>query len=210
MTFNASEPPWAGGRGFAAALALLGACLLGLYLATMPPQLTLEDASVFTATCATLGLAHPSGYPLHTLSCYPLLQLATAAGFNLFEGAALASALAAAAACVVLCIALRRLCGCPASALLAAGSLGLAPAFWAQAVIPEVYALNVLLLAVCVALAERATATGSPRYLVALAFAGGLGLANHWPLFVLAAPALAILLLLRPQLYATLAAPKVA
>ena len=131
-------------------------------------------------------------------------------GFNLFEGAALASALAAAAACVVLCVALRRLCGCPASALLAAGSLGVAPAFWAQAVIPEVYALNVLLLAACVALAERATATGAPRYLVALAFAGGLGLANHWPLFVLAAPAIAILLLLRPRLYAKLAAPKVA
>ena len=186
---------------------MLGVALLALYAATMPAQVALEDGATFAGACATLGLAHPPGYPLHTLSCYPVLSAATPLGLNFAQGAALASALAAALACVVLAHALWRMCGCLGSAVLAAGSLGLAPAFWAQAVIPEAYALNILLLALALALAERVVATGAARHLVGLALVAGLGLSNHWPLFALSAPAILIFLLLRPRLYLRLLAP---
>ena len=45
----------------------VGGAFLVLYLAWVPPVSGPGDSSEFTAVLATLGLAHPTGYPLYTL-----------------------------------------------------------------------------------------------------------------------------------------------
>lgn len=171
-------------------MAALWAGLLFVYLQSAPPDITFEDTALFAGACATLGLPHPPGYPLYTFSCWPLTWLFAALGFAPALGAAATSALFAATACLVLALLLRRITGSRAGALLAAGLLGLAPSYWDQAQIPETYTLNVLLLAVCWYISQRLVEGAPRRWLQALALFTGLGLANHWPLFVIPYPAL--------------------
>lgn len=173
----------------------LGAFLLLVYLLSSPPGLTFEDASTFASACATYGLPHPPGYPAWVLGCQPFRLLP----LEPVRAAGAMSSVAAAAACALLYVVLRRQgLGLPAS-LLAAGALGLGPSFWGQAIIPEAYALNVLLLAASLLLAQQWMRTRACSALITLALVTGLGLANHWPLYVLTWPALLPWLLAAPR-----------
>jgi hypothetical protein len=77
-----------------------------------------------------------------------------------------------------------------APAWLAALGLGLAPVFWSQSVIAEVYTLNAFFFVLMVWLGLRADA----RLLYWMALVFGLSLSNHYPLMLLAGPAFAVLL----------------
>ena len=59
------------------ALALCAAVLgpLALYALTMPRAVVLEDDGLFLMAGAHLGVAHPPGYPLHTLIVHLFMQL---------------------------------------------------------------------------------------------------------------------------------------
>ena len=109
------------------------------------------------------------------------------------------SSLAGAGACALLYVVLRRQGLGLAASLLAAGACGLGPSFWGQAIIPEAYALNVLLLAASLLLAQQWMRTRECSALITLALVTGLGLANHWPLYVLTWPALLPWLLAAPR-----------
>ncbi len=184
--------------------------LFGFYAATMPPDVTFEDTALFAGACRSLGLPHEPGFPAYVLSCYPFALAADLLGSNPAVGAGLYSALCAAAACALLAILARRMLRIDAGpAVAAAGLVGLTPIIINQAQIPEVYALNLLLFALSCVLAQRYAAGGGPRLLPALALVAGLGLATHWPLFMLGYPA--VLLLLGPRwrgLLADLRAPR--
>ncbi|MGA8050553.1 MAG: DUF2723 domain-containing protein, partial [Burkholderiales bacterium] len=84
-------------------------------------------------------------------------------------------------------------------AYLVAFGLGFSPVFWSQAIIAEVYTLNTFFFLVLVYLGLRACPPGAPpdpadrRVLPLMAFLFGLSLSNHWPLMLLAAPGLLIL-----------------
>ena len=164
----------------------------------MPPGITFEDGPLLAAVCNTLGIAHPPGYPLYALSCAPISWLAQAAGTTPARGAAWASALAAAAACAILLIVLRRELP-QAAALAGAGAWGLATLMWNQAVIPEVYALNSLLCVATLAVCDGYVRRRRRRLLLAAALLAGLGLANHWPLYLLALPVFVLWLLAARQ-----------
>ena len=194
---SATPPTLAGQLSGRASLAIVGMCLvlLGAYIATFAPGYTFEDTSLFAAACATLGIAHPPGFPLHTITCAPFSWLALWTGFHPAQGAALASAVAAAAACGCLAVLLVRLSGNVAVAVAVAGWYGLTPTFWSQAIIPEVYALNALLVLATLLAADRYASGGGRRNLLAIALLLGLGLANHWPLFVLAGPVIVLWLM---------------
>ena len=178
------------------AAAVLGLGLLWVYWATMPPDITFEDTALFAGACRTLGLPHPPGYPLHTLTCAPFALLANVLPISPGQAAALNSAVTASAACVVTMLLLLRLTGSLPAAALAAGLLGLTPGYWAQATIPEVYGLNALLQAATLYVAQRYVSCGRSRWLYMLALCTGLGIANHWPLYVMVYPA--VLLWLTP------------
>ena len=84
----------------------------------------------------------------------------------------------------------------PAPALTAAWLFGVSEQFWSQAIIAEVYTLNALLFFATYALVlSGARDQGSGWPLWAAAVAWGVGLANHWPLIVLATPGLLLALL---------------
>src|SRR5476649_973122 len=48
---------------------------LGVYLATLAPNVTLEDSGELITAAAKFGVGHPPGYPLWTLSGFLLTHL---------------------------------------------------------------------------------------------------------------------------------------
>ncbi len=177
-------------HAYLAFLAIFVATLV-LYGITMPRTITLEDAGLFNSVCYTGGLAHPPGYPLFTLICTPLYWLP-------FPPAIIGntiSALFGALTCAMLGKVLLQL-GCrPISALFGGLLLGVSASFWSQAIIVEVYTLNTALFVInfwlCLKFFQQPTR--ATAWLACLGVA--LGLSNHWPLTVLAAPGLLILVL---------------
>ena len=84
----------------------------------------------------------------------------------------------------------------PLPALTAAWLFGVSEQFWSQAIIAEVYTLNALLFFATYALVLMGARDPRRRWpLACAAVAWGAGLANHWPLMVLATPGLALVLL---------------
>ena len=174
----------------------LAAAVLGpfaVYALTASADVLLEDDGLFILAGAHLGVAHPPGYPLHTLLVYLFTQLPFGTPAFL---AHLSSAAAGALACggVHLCA---RLFGCARlPALAAAWLFGLSEHFWSQAITTEVYALNALFFFALYALLLRgARQPQLPWIWPAAALVFGLSLANHWPLMLLAAPGLALTVL---------------
>ncbi len=169
---------------------LLFAIIFGLYLRTLAPGLLGGDSGEFQTAAWTLGLAHPTGYPLYLL--LGTLWQHTLALFGLTPAHALnlLSALFGALAIAMLYLTLihwlqsdpliRRL-----AALLAALLLAVNPTFWSQSLVAEVYTLHalfvILLLHICYRLYDvrAATAADAPRLLLWLALLTGLALTHH-------------------------------
>lgn len=177
---------------------------LVVYVTDVSPYVGRADTFEFQVIGPTLGLAHPSGYPLYTLICklFSLLPFGTVAW-----RVNLSSALAASLASTFLYLALaaqierqdRRL---RLLALLSSMALAFSPTLWSRAVEAEVYALNACLTALVLWVVVR-WHTGELPKARAWAVSGlllGLALASHLTLGGLA-PMLAIGLLvpaLRP------------
>ena len=166
--------------------------LITVYAWTAPLAVMLEDDGEFVMVARYVGVAHPPGYPLFALVAHPFTWLPFGSvAFRVH----LASAFFAAAACAILWWVVRALVPRTSAAWVAALALGLSSAFWSQAIIAEVYSLNVLLFVSMLAVALAYLDTHRPALLLVLSLLLGLGLANHWPLFVLAVPCLALVLL---------------
>ena len=166
---------------------------LALYVATLPRTVVLEDDGLFLMAGADLGVAHPPGYPLYTL----IVHLFTRLPFG--EPAVLghlSSAVLGALACGAVYCCARLLRASTVPALTAAWLFGVSEQFWSQAIVTEVYTLNALLFFATYALVLLgARDRGRQWPLWCAAVAWGAGLANHWPLMVLATPGLALALL---------------
>ena len=169
---------------------LVALSLFCLYAATAPRTVMMEDDGTFILASYFLGIAHPPGYPLYTLlgKFFTLLPFGSVA-----YRVHLLSAAFGALSCAMLWLCARVLLESRLVAHLAAFGLGLSPVFWSQAIIAEVYTLNTLFFFTLLWLGLRG---GS---LAAMAFVFGLSLSNHWPLMLLCAPALAVLLWPRRQ-----------
>jgi hypothetical protein len=165
---------------------LVGLVLLAAYVATLAPGLAYDggDGQELTIVAATLGLAHPTGYPLYTwighlFTRLPLGEVAYRTN--------LMSAVLGAGGGAMLFLVGRRL-GLPRGiAIGTALLLGTSTTFWSQAVITEVYAPNAFMLTLTLWLALRwADAAREPdltavadRRFVAFAFAYGLSFGTH-------------------------------
>ncbi len=176
METRRSLPGW----GFALGLTLLS---LWLYARTTAPSVValFDDSLEFQLVLPTLGIAHPTGYPLYTLLGYLFTRLPLgepAYRANLF------SAVAAAGAVGVLYLAARELTGRRLAAVLAAAQFATMPVWWSQATIAEVYALHGLLQASLLWLILRWAHGRGQLWPVGLAF--GLGLAHHRMILLLA------------------------
>ena len=174
-----------------------------LYLASMPKTVALEDDSIFILAGYFNGISHPPGYPLYTLVLNWFTQIpigdipARAHASSAFFGALSCCALF----CIFCLTGLER-----QIAALGAFAFSVTATFWSQAIITEVYSLNVFLNLCLLLFALRIflnfkpdtlgpVATSRDFYLFSIVL--GLALSNHWPLTVLATPAY-LLLICRP------------
>ena len=157
--------------------------VLALYLAKLPPVLApWRDTGEMTMAAATLGVAHPTGYPLYVL----LGRLASMVPLgNPAYRLNLLSAVAGAAACALLFAVLRPRKG-PGAGLAAALCLAFNPGFWAVSQVSEMYSLWVLSAVALVALAARLSEDPSERLWPAFCYLCGLLLANRLDLILLA------------------------
>jgi hypothetical protein len=180
--------------------ALAGGVPFAAYLATASPHAYWFDAGEFVEAAVQLDISHPPGHPLaallgHALTLVPIGPLALRV--------ALAQALCAAIASMFVFAAIEttvRAMDIRHDRLSIPISLGatwlvtLSYAWWFQAVRPEVYALQAMLLAIAidrVVALEASWPTSDVRSLWIAALAIGLALANHHFMAVLVLPALA-------------------
>jgi hypothetical protein len=205
-TFNIQHPTWKEllirRRDF-----LLGAVIfvsaLALYWHTLAPSVAtiFDDSLEFQLVCPTLGIAHPTGYPLYTLlgKFFTLMPIGDAAyRVNLM------SAFFAALTVVVTYLIVRMLTDNSLSAFFASLAIAVSPVFWSQAVIAEVYSLNAFFTALVVCLLLRweadrrqrpavgqVSVSAASNNLLLAAFVYGLSLTHH-RLMLLLAPAMAL------------------
>lgn len=169
-------------RENATALAVAIAAFL-VYAATLCPTIYAGDSGELAVAAATLGIAHPPGYPLWTLLgriAVLVLPGAPAFSLNLF------SAICAATAAGCLAKLLSMLTGRVFSSAGAALAFAFARAVWVNSVVVEVYALNLLLTIAAITLAVAAR-RGRRSFFALSAYVLGLGIANH-PFALLAGP----------------------
>ncbi len=156
-------------------VAVLVVALAGaLYIATLLPGIGSGDTAEFQHVLPTLGVAHPTGYPLYTLLGWLWSQLpvgSPAWRVSLF------SAVAAACAVGVLYAVARAVGQLRGVAIVVALTLAASRTFWSQATIAEVYALAALIQALLLLALVRWRAGQWPLWLAGLLL--GLGLAHH-------------------------------
>ena len=151
---------------------ILISTLFAIYLRTLAPGLTWandgSDGGDLISAAATGGVAHPAGYPLYLIFArlFQFLPIGSLA-FRTNLMSALAMALAAALVYVLVrdLSSNHKKTGYWPAALAAGYAFGLAPLVWSQAVITEVYGLQVLLVALLLYLyagpAQNSAATRS-------------------------------------------------
>ncbi len=183
-----------------AAAFLAGTAALTAYLLTVLPGVGFIDGGELATVACTLGIAHPTGYPLFTLLGWVFSRLPLAhaeiARLNVM------AAILCSAAAGTLVLVFRRvilLCGrnrpehpyATVSALGGSLFLAFSTTYWAQALEVEVYPLHLLLLSLILLAFLRAglplpgeAAGGRHWYL--FAYAVGLAFTNHMTTVLLA------------------------
>ena len=173
--------------------------VLTLYGYTTPSLVTLEDDGLFISNLHFFGVAHPPGYPIHTLLgsiFYHLLPFGTPA----FKGH-LFSGFAGAVTCAAIYAIIAMLVRGRIFAYFGGLAYGASETFWSQAIIAEVYTLNAMfffiIMALCLRYAGHNGRSGAThrRLFVAITVIYGLGLANHYPLLGLGSIGLGMMVL---------------
>lgn len=153
-----------------------GSLAFGVYYHTLAPGVVGFDSAELVTGAHTLGIVHPTGYPLY-LMLAKLFSLLPSGGIafrvNLF------SACCAAITVSLLSIVLHQLSDRRSVALFAGGVLAFVISFWQMAVVAEVYTLHLLFLAGEMALLLRWVRCGQIRWLDLFVFIYALSLTNH-------------------------------
>jgi 4-amino-4-deoxy-L-arabinose transferase-like glycosyltransferase len=157
-------------------------CLLSLagpaavYGLTLAPTVQGFDSAELTVGAATLGLVHPTGYPLYMLVGHAFAQLPW--GETGFRLNLLSAVLGTAAVGLIYLLALRQTHSA-LTALSTAWLFALAPHVWAQSIRAEVYTLQVLLVVGTLLLGYTAWQKDQPARILAAFALLGLAGANH-------------------------------
>jgi hypothetical protein len=161
--------------------AILFMASLSLYIHTLAPDVLPADGGEFQLVAAVLGVAHPPGYPLHTILGWLMTQLPIG---TLPWRVNLLSALTAAGTLALVSATVRHFTGRKAAGIAAALALATSTTFWSQATISNVRTLAAFFTAFCAyALARHArTKPSSTRYLILFAASLTLGLTHHMSL----------------------------
>ncbi len=167
---------------------------LVLYLRTAAPGLLLGDSAEFQTQAYTLGLTHPTGYPVYVLAARTITSLI---GGDLAWRVNAFSAICAAAALALVYLCARLLSGWRLGAVIGSLAAGLAPIVWMHAAIAELYAPAALMITSVMLAMLQWRALDDPRWLVAAGALGGASLGVHGTV-ALAAPAVLVYLAITP------------
>ena len=156
---------------------VLGLSLFLIYAWGASRSIYVGDSGELVAAVHTLGIPHPSSYPLYVLlgKLWTVLVPVGSIAFRM----SLFSAFCAAAAVAGLYLLGRRLGLTTIPALFSCLLLAFSPSFWSQANIQRVYSLNALLLVMALSFAAAWYQSRQPRALVAAFFVAALGATNH-------------------------------
>ncbi len=162
-----------------------------LFALTLGPTITGEDSGEFVTAAFSLGIPHPPGYPLYCLlgHVFSLLPVGETAW-----RVSLMSAVFAAGAVSLLAWTLLRLTRSRVAAFFGALVFACSREFWAQAVVADVYALNLFLMAACFLLLLQWSETRRRRTLYLFALVFGLGFTLHNTFLLLVLPCMAFIL----------------
>jgi hypothetical protein len=171
------SPRVAGGLPAAA----LGLAAFAVYAYTAFPSVTGGDNPQLIMASATLGIAHPPGYPLFTMAGWLFSHLmpfgSVAYRINLLSG------LFGALSVWLLALAARHRTGSEPAAVLAAGLYAFSPLVWSYSDRAEVFTLNALLLSllyyVYARWASEEQAATRHRWELVGAACAGLAMSNH-------------------------------
>jgi len=162
-----------------------------IYGTISAPGLGLIDSGELTTVSQTLGIAHPTGYPLYTILGRVWLIISPLAPDR---GMVVFSALCGAAAVAVLALAAQTILNSVRGSLsatwraifsvVAACGFAISPAGWNSILYAEVYPLTWLIAALILWFAAKILLQGLPptvnaRYALLLLYLCGLGLGNH-------------------------------
>jgi hypothetical protein len=156
---------------------------LVLYVATLLPDVLPADAGEFQLVATKAGVAHPPGYPLHTMLGWIFTQLPL--GPSPAWRASVLSAVTAAAAVAVVYRAGLHMSGSVWGGVAAAVALGSATTVWATATSASIRPLMLLFTALCMysasrfAAASRESMERAGGWLVVFAASLSLGLTHH-------------------------------
>lgn len=156
---------------------LLALISFALYFSTLAPGVTGFDSAELSSGVYTLGIVHPTGYPLYLLlgKLFSLLVAVRDLAFRLN----LMSACFAALTVFFIFKVIFKLTGNLLAAWIASVFLVISSHFWQMAIVAEVYTLHTFFLALNLFLLLKWRETGRFAYLFAFSFAFGLSLANH-------------------------------
>jgi hypothetical protein len=164
-------------------------CALAVYTRTVMPGIGFIDSGELVTVVHSLGIAHPTGYPLFTLVGWVFAHLPIGAGeayrLNLMAAVFCAVSLVfyyKAAHGILSRLGKKVQVPTELIAAAAAGGvlfLAFSKTFWAQAVAVEVYSLHILMVAIVLVLVLEARAKESMVLWVLAAFTLGLSFTNH-------------------------------
>jgi hypothetical protein len=158
---------------------------LAIYVRTLAPSLLFGDSAEFQTIAYTLGIGHPTGYPVYILlakvfTFIPINDVAYRV--NLF------SAFCAALTVTLVYLIVRKLGGKVIPAVYGSLALMLVPLFWKHASIAEIYTASAACLTFILFAILQWKETNHPRWLFIAGLFGGLSLGIHTTV-ALAAPA---------------------
>lgn len=152
------------------------------YLFSLCPTVYLIDSGELAAVSYTLGIAHPTGYPLYTLISYFFAHLPGEPVFNLN----ILSALFTAAAVFLTYLFSRSVIKKSPISIIPAILLAFAPTIWRTSITNEVYPLTVLFASAILFLLFKIR---DERDFYILMYVIGLAFTNHVIIFTVAVPA---------------------
>ena len=186
--------------------AVVALAAFSLYRATMLPGFDFGDTGSFQATVGSPLITPRDGYPLY----FAIGQLFLwATGAEPAHALNLASATIAAVACGLAVLVAAELSGSIAAASGAALLFGASYTFWSQAVIAEVYALHIALVALTLLLLLRWSNRPTTLRLATFFAVYALGFGNHLSMILLAPAFTVFLMLAAPAGWRSLLTPRI-
>jgi len=158
------------------------------YFYSLCPDVYLIDSGELATVSYTLGVAHPTGYPLYTLLSYFFARLPGEPIRNLN----LLSALFSIAASLVIFITARRITNNQSISALVAALFAFSPTIWRTSITNEVYPLTGLFAVLVLYLLYECK---TDRVFYVIMYLLGLALTNHMIFFSFAIPVLFYLMI---------------